>query len=74
MRIVFRLLATDILEEIVPRMLTRGLTKRDVQRLLVDNPRAGLTFARPQKLLPAREESSNSPRLNRINNLTAPKL
>ena len=29
-------------------MLTRGLCKRDVQKLLVDNPRAVLTFAKPQ--------------------------
>ena len=33
-------------------MLTRGLSKRDVQRLLVDNPRTILTFAKPQKPLP----------------------
>jgi hypothetical protein len=46
------LFRSDILAEIVPRMLTRGLSKRDVQRLLVDNPRTILTFAKPQKPLP----------------------
>ena len=37
-----------VVAEIVPRMLTRGLSTRDVQKLLVDNPRTVLTFAKPQ--------------------------
>jgi hypothetical protein len=53
-------------------MLTRGLTKRDVQRLLIDNPRAVLTFARPQQLLPLNDGGKNRNSLKRI--APAPKL
>jgi hypothetical protein len=53
-------------------MLTRGLTKRDVQRLLVDNPRAVLTFARPQQLLPPKNGGKTHNGLKRI--APAPKL
>eukprot|EP01043_Picozoa_sp_COSAG02_P010942 COSAG02_NODE_396_length_23126_cov_282.150258_15_plen_103_part_00 len=70
--LVCLLSSTDILAEIVPRMLTRGLTKRDVQRLLIDNPRAVLTFAKPQQLLPAKDGGKKCNSLKRI--APAPKL
>lgn len=38
-----------IMAEIVPRMLTRGLSKEDVAKMLVGNPREVLTFVRPQR-------------------------
>ena len=37
-----------ILENIVPRMRTRGFREEDIQAILVDTPRRVLTFAEPQ--------------------------
>jgi|EP01046_Picozoa_sp_COSAG06_P047346 hypothetical protein len=55
-------------------MLTRGLSKRDVQRLLVDNPRTILTFAKPQKLLPGMRSSPRAALRLTAADAPAPKL
>ena len=37
-----------ILAHLVPRMRDRGISKEDLNRVLVDNPSRALTFAEPQ--------------------------